>query len=416
MFLDFERKRVSSDLRNRLRFTDCVFLVNILFVLLWAVDPFMWLFGQMPGVKHIPVFFLLLSVALIYVSSRIYPPQFSKPLHSELRALNLISLFSILVISGSLFARVFAGIDETFLTLGVCVFGAHLMLWATARSHAPFLLREKLVAILTAFAVVTALIQVASWGRAEVFHSREHLIIPPLVFGAVSSRYVGARVVYGVLAVASVLAANKFTGYLVLLSSGMFFVAIWLSDAWSRVEMRLSRSLMGVFIGLGFLLFFGVVLLAYLEFRNILPTGNTVYRLHTYELAFNRFLDSPLWGAMYSGSAVERFTLFTVASTTQNLPTHSDPLDILAGGGVLGATLFLFGVWVPLRASLSSILKERRSGAAGTRPVLWLVAATGLVVCCFNPILNFFNIALMFWICLGASLFPSESLHELRAA
>jgi len=43
---------------------------------------------------------------------------------------------------------------------------------------------------------------------------------------------------------------------------------------------------------------------------------------------------------LYTGAGAEKFGLFEVATSTQILPSHSDLLDILAQGGVIGILLF----------------------------------------------------------------------------
>jgi O-antigen ligase len=93
----------------------------------------------------------------------------------------------------------------------------------------------------------------------------------------------------------------------------------------------------------GLLLLAGLAALAWLwwERRGQLPTGNTQYRVEMYGIAWRRFLDSPLWGTGFTGSSVNYFTLYKTGLRTQNLPTHSDILDMLAHGGVFAIALWL---------------------------------------------------------------------------
>ncbi len=97
--------------------------------------------------------------------------------------------------------------------------------------------------------------------------------------------------------------------------------------------------------------------LAWYFLKSHLPHGNTEYRTEMYRIAWHKFLDSPLWGAAFTCSAVSYFGLYRVESSTQFLPTHSDILDILANGGLIGIGLWLLTVrqvptyfWAALKA------------------------------------------------------------------
>ena len=81
----------------------------------------------------------------------------------------------------------------------------------------------------------------------------------------------------------------------------------------------------------------GILTSAYLYFRDYLPSGNANVRLHQYYGALGEFMRSPLWGQRYTG--VSGFAI-RQGSETLTIPTHSDVLDLLKAGGLLG---FVFG-------------------------------------------------------------------------
>ncbi|HEX4330026.1 MAG TPA: hypothetical protein VH105_24770, partial [Burkholderiales bacterium] len=137
----------------------------------------------------------------------------------------------------------------------------------------------------------------------------------------------------------------------------------------------------------------------------LLPDGNPQYRLHTYEKAYDKFLASPLFGNGFSGPATERFELFEVGGSSSNvLPTHSDPLDILANGGVLYAAVFVYGIWRVLRLMLGALLHADSSAAPECAPALHgclAIFLCGIVVYAFNPVLTQPNAALVYWAATG---------------
>jgi len=162
------------------------------------------------------------------------------------------------------------------------------------------------------------------------------------------------------------------------------------------------RRILGALLGMCGIL--GVVFL-YQATKSHLPDGNTVYRLHTYQMAIDRFLDSWLWGRAFAASAVDHFDLFVVNSSTQSLPTHSDPLDILANGGLLAAIPFVLGLLSILLAAWKVLARNWVSGeqepsfARAQLAMYFLIITSGLTVMAFNPVLNSASSSYVYWLC-----------------
>ena len=137
-----------------------------------------------------------------------------------------------------------------------------------------------------------------------------------------------------------------------------------------------------------------------------LPTGNPEYRLHTYALAWERFVESPLWGTFFTAEAVEKFTPFAIGIAANRLPTHSDILDILANGGFVAALLWIAGLAAVFRVGYRSVLHPERVDEAMAQyaHTLALMSFAGVFTYAFNPILLQPPMAYLLWTNLGLLL------------
>jgi len=200
--------------------------------------------------------------------------------------------------------------------------------------------------------------------------------------------------------VLSLLAPNKLTGYLVVLTVLSLLYMEQVNDHAKSLKFSTSKSLVriiGAYVAVGLIL---AVVVAYFAIQQYLPDGNTGYRMHTYEKAFLRFIDSPLWGTAFSVSAVERFDLFTVGVSTQNLPTHSDLLDLAAHGGLIGFGLYLWAivsVVVPYFVARMKRSDPAMDGPAQVERHAVFVVICGVVVMAFNPVLLSPSQNFMYW-------------------
>ncbi|PKO52001.1 MAG: hypothetical protein CVU27_04920 [Betaproteobacteria bacterium HGW-Betaproteobacteria-20] len=206
---------------------------------------------------------------------------------------------------------------------------------------------------------------------------------------------------------ATALVAQKNTAYLILLMGIFYFFMVWGLQHGKKIKDSFLRWAFWIRVVLMGLLLATTIVLIYYFVKSSLPTGNPDYRLHTYEIAWNKFLNSPVWGTGFTGAATEKFDLFTVGSSTQTLPTHSDPLDILAQGGLIGFSLWLAVFIILFRQWLFFVFQPERQLKPDLIPylhTLYFLIFSGFIVCMFNPILNNPGLAWTFWGAVGALL------------
>jgi len=200
--------------------------------------------------------------------------------------------------------------------------------------------------------------------------------------------------------------SHKLTSYLLAAVAAAYLgMFIWLP----RLRLRDSLSLVaaaywGALALLGAI--GGAVLFALLRSADSIPTGNLDFRYHTYAAAWGRFLDSPVWGSWFIHEAAEKFTLFDVGVGANVLPTHSDLLDLLANGGLLGFALVaggLIAIWVHAWRRLLRPAAIDRPEAPYAH-ALALLSIGAIVVAIFNPIMLQPQMAALAWTNLGMLL------------
>jgi hypothetical protein len=333
--------------------------------------------------------------------------------------------FSLFVIAGSLVARLALGEQQTFLSMGLfLLLGGPVTYWLIVTSSNPEAMVRYISGAFLAFSAVAIAMKSMQVGAVS-YHAYEHIVIVCAAYPMLASKRF-ASLVLGVFLVAlASVAENKLTGYIVALMIFAFVYLEIVTDYRRRLRDATRSGLVRLLTIFGIV--FGALAAygAYQAAKTFLPGGNPVYREHTYERAWNRFLDSPLWGTAYSQSAVDRFELFEVATSTQNLPTHSDPLDIMAHGGLIGTMLFAWGLMRLLRRGHSAVWAERMWEGASQMHSLcklhFLVMLSGVAVFSFNPVLNHPPSALLYWTSAAALLAvircrgPSAALLPVRA-
>jgi O-antigen ligase len=396
--------------RPGLLWTDAWFLAGIAIAALNTVDPFGLELAVDTMARHLPLLVALSAVAMALLLRMALPDAPSRagvrPLADSLAAAWPLVLFAAMAASGGIYARHALGADTTFLNYGLyatMTFGAAAMVLQCA---APMALLRGYFAILLAAALVMCVFLVAYAGTRQVYHEQIFLVIPmaALFFAGTAPSFLRwtAAAFFLVMAWFS----HKYTSYLLAaLTAAYLAVFIWVP--------RFSRNdplawLTAVYWGaLGFLAAAGSVAVAYLmRGGSDHPTGNLEFRLHTYGLAWERFLESPLWGSWYSREGAEKFTLYDIGIARNTLPTHSDVLDILANGGALGfglcaAGLLLIAVLAWRRLLRPALIEAPEARYAHTLALLSLAA---ILTCAFNPILLQPPMAALAWSNLGMLL------------
>lgn len=406
--------------KSKLVMTDYLFLFGMWLAIFWALDPFNLLLDYRGGgIKHFPILAISPAFILAFVGGILFK---SKSYHSDIQVSSdnkkintIIWMFAIFVTLGSLYARLVSGIFNSFLAMGLYAMTAPLMAWFIKRSVNPTKLIKGIIFIYLFWALTSISMQLVKFGSMAVFHSREHLALAGVAILFFLAKSKLAKLAVALFIAFAAFAGHKNTAYIVALLLFLFFFLVGgigyaktIKDGFVRWMFWIRAALVTAISSI-------VVGLVYLYVRSTLPTGNPEYRLHTYENAWNKFLSSPIWGNGYTRAATEEFDLFTVATSTQVLPTHSDPLDILANGGLIGFLLWASVFALLIRRWFLLSLNPEKQPDASLVPylhALFCLIFTGVVVCAFNPILNSPNNAWAFWAPVGVLIASLTVTHK----
>jgi hypothetical protein len=402
--------------------TDHLIVLALMLSAFWVLDPFKVALDRIAVVKHFPLLTLLGTLLFAAVGNRLFPRNAPLAKWSEiLSVLWAMLLFAGAVVAGSLVARFGMGIENSFLNMGLFLLVIPMLARVTssvadaARWSRNYFLAIGLVAL------CAGILEWVHYGKGGYFHSSEFIVIPIAVYLWFARIPTVLKILGVVLFLSFGIAERKNTGYLVVLFC-LCYCTFWSLRARYQLlsEPLVRERYVGgsLFAGLGLV---SLLALFVVMRQMIAPDGNLQYRLHTYEKAVSKFLESPVYGTVFAAPATERFELFDVMSSVSNvLPTHSDPLDILAHGGLLFTALFAYGIWKILRVMFSAISTASGSSAEECLPALHACAAVficGLMTMLFNPVMTQPNSALMLWtttgIGVGLALYVKNSSRIL---
>jgi O-antigen ligase len=130
-------------------------------------------------------------------------------------------------------------------------------------------------------------------------------------------------------------------------------------------------------------------------------SGNTDFRKYNYARLWAKFLQSPIWGDRFIGTPNLIFDLYEIDVGNQVLPSHSDTLDILAHGGLLGFACWLGFVVALVRGFLATCAPAASRDEYAARITLFAVSVGALFTMCVNPVWANTTNAFMFWASLG---------------
>ncbi len=346
------------------------------------------------ALKHLALmgFILSLSVHAIGMAAandrRIYTRGMGRALWPFL----LLGLFATV---GSLYARIALSQEDTFLTLGLYLLALPLFfLWGRDERNGTAVVKPLMVVwlLISLGAIVGSVVQRE---RENPLHESEFLVLPIFLYWYLVSRTrIGRAASVVMLIVASVL-TGKITGYVIGLCALLTVVGMYV---WQNTSTR-HRSLILALSAIGILAAAGASVGAYFHFRDHMPSGNARVRLHQYRIVYQEFLDSPIWGAAYAGPSG---VTFVEAGVPLNIPTHSDVLDVLREGGVLGCCLWLTGVIRSVK-TLATRMARNREAQAYLAVMLFSLLAT-VFSYGFNPLLLKPPQAFVIWGMLGIAL------------
>ncbi len=166
------------------------------------------------------------------------------------------------------------------------------------------------------------------------------------------------------------------------------------------------KRLMPLIIFTSSLVFLSVGTVFYLATRSLFSDGNTLFRFWIWEQRFQQFLESPLYGKLFTASTAIFFEPFKLASSADNLaPTHNDWLDVMVQGGIIGLILFFLAYTWPI-VHLLQLRKKHGTSDKDIKIAVWavLLLVNMAVAFTFNPFLLNPDISYILWFVAAYSL------------
>lgn len=392
--------------RRGLLWSEHLYLLAAAVAVIVAVDPFEWRLDADPVVKHLALMIAAPAMVATFIGRALRSPLERKPYVSRtLRAAWPLLLLALMILGGSLHARLFLDIRSTFLNFGLYMlvtFGAASMV---LQSEDPQALLRAYFRLLIAGAAVMGISLIYHYGIRQVYHEEIFLVIPIAVFFLARPRRGLAAWAAFAYFLSMSWFSHKYTSYIIgVLTVAYIALFIALPRMRSRSGLYRLAAVYGFFLAA--LAAGAVVHYVALHSAVELPTGNPEYRLHTYAQAWERFVESPLWGTFFTAEAVEKFTPFAIGIADNRLPTHSDILDLLANGGVVAMLLWVAGLAAIFRLAFRSVLHPERvdENCAAYGHTLAAVSIAGVFTYAFNPILLQPPMAYLLWTSLGLLL------------
>lgn len=400
-------------LRPGLALSDYFFLGGLWLALLFVADPFSLRLDKIGLTKHLPLILALGGALLVNIGALLFPPDPKVPYYAnrETRHWQIfavawpLALLAVWIIIGSFYARKYGSIHNTFITVGIYMLfmlvSARVVLLSQARSA---LVRAYLLVAACAAAFMIIKMGILYGDKEVSYHELEALVVPLSVYFTL--RPMNNRFWKFMLTIFFLFGGIVFfknTGFLVLVVT---LVYLWFAE-WRFRFRESARFRLWALFWIVALVILGIAATGYMAYQRgeLLPSGNTQYRMSKYETAFNRFKDSPVWGTSFTGAATERFTGFTIRAAKGVLATHSDILDLAAQGGILALWLWLWSYKRIGFFALRHVLRERpRDDLAAAAHALACMSLATIVVYAFNPILLQPAKSLLLWGQLGMLL------------
>lgn len=398
--------------RTPVGFSGLLYGVFAFWLLFFLTDPFNVNFGyiRIPrdfGVlKYFPL--MLFGVGALFFTLAglgIFQSARFRRLMAEIAGVWPIWLLALFMLGGSIYVRRSQGVDETFMPSALAM-ASFFVAFAHIRFHPEPLrsIRRLFYALLLAAAYMGAWIAYKRFDAGHAFHVEIFLVVPLAIyfFQSLENRKLAWILLIALLGVGVL--SNKNTGYLVTLYTvGHLGIVSYLRGKGSYRDAVARLFLHYVLLLLALA---AVAALAYLLYyrETYLPSGSVEYRASTYLMVWEKFLASPVWGSLYAETPIIEFKLYYIGLADNKLPTHSDILDMLAHGGMLGFSLFLLALALPIRAGF----KVLRHMSAIQDPVarasihgLMGVAVAGIICMAFNPLLLNHIMGSLFWLVQG---------------
>lgn len=367
----------------------------------YDTDPSKASFGtnQIAALKYFPFVLSALSL-LCFMLSNSVRRAVSWPVLA-------LSLFVILELMGGGVAHfiLHEPLEETLLgrALGGIVFFAFVAL-ACNQSELEYFLRKFFWGSLIFSLIMIAELILFRMGMAFQYLSQMfHVDIVLLVSCALLAKYlvVNSRIrqILMLLGILAGLISGKATGVLVaILILGVIVIdenkrlskSLQKMRARSYVSLKGMQSTSVVVIVLSLAAAFSVAV------DSRMNAQEDKVRMHTFELRFNEFMDSPWVGQFFAGNPLVE------AGGGLYIPSHSDLIDLLAFGGALSILLF----YLPIMITVKRWLMDNHSLFEDLRNYFAVIVLSFLLVMLVNPVFAVPRVIFFFWMALGLSVLP----------
>lgn len=353
---------------------------SAVFLLALAVDPTDSGFG-------LPLTFQFLPSIIAIVGGAIYLVQGFRPVGGIIwQDIALAILITMITIGGASTTYITGDTADSFLRLALSALSyIPLRMMTSVPEDLDWFMRKLMWPVIAIGLLMSA--QLFYWqligpfltqrsGINHIFHEEAFIIGAATIVAAIGLVHRPIlRVVLMTTLILGQFFTLKITGFLTAFATiGILFLipSHWVTQTPNRAIVVRFLSAIYALIGVG------VFLICLPMIVDHLPTGSRSVRLYTYAIRWQEFLNAPVFGAMFHGSP-----LVTVQRQNLIIPSHSDLLDVLAYGGIVGTVALMLPVlsFVLSIIRLRQMTSDRLAALFGFSLVVMLI-----VVMAFNPV------------------------------
>ncbi|MGH8769964.1 MAG: O-antigen ligase family protein [Burkholderiales bacterium] len=384
--------------------SEYLYLIAVAVAMFITVDPFAWRLNHIAEVKHLALLLTIPAVTMSLTGRQLRQEVRGSILARVVKEAWPLAVLALIVILGGTYTRLIEGVRETLINVGLSMSFLFFAAAMVLTTKAPDAMLRAYFRILLIGALVMSAYLIVNYKVWQVYHVEIFLVVPLAVYCALVLKNKFLRTAGTAFFLAMAIFSVKNTAYLVALLVLLYLgYGFWLPRL---LRTNPLKRFSGYYLMLVALLMLGGVLLFLLANRQAyLPSGSVDFRLYYYALAWDKFLDSPLWGSLFTGSSVAKFALHETAAGGI-LPTHSDVIDLLAFGGVLAIALWLYGLYLIARAGNRSLLNPSDYEHPWTPYAhsLAVMSLAAIISYSVNPVLTLPGLAFFVWSNLGLLL------------
>ena len=363
--------------------------------LVYSLDPSdtSWGAGSMPPVKYLPIVLAVCSWMLLVLGSNA-PRNYT----INIEKIAVFALFVFMLI-GSAYTVFSEGValEDSFIgrSLGLLVFFPAYKVFINEREKA-FLLRLILPgAILAGMAMFSMVFTwVFFWHfiyAPQIFHEEIFLSVnTAVILWYYRSKFPPAVMLSLIIVIGGVLTVKN-TGILVSIVTLSVILAITY-DGVRNSSMAIRHFLKFVII-FSILAIATVIVIIALEYSELIPSGSVEVRYLTYLQRLDMFFSNPFIGSAFTGSPLMDVSFLRI-------PSHSDIIDILAFGGLIGFFLFIVIVW-NCGLSQTKLIMKITNGGDWSAAYFLVMFLSFIVEMMFNPVWGQPKLAFFFWMSAG---------------